>query len=60
MTDWENYESGPFCPHWTTPSECSEVCKCGHLCSQHCFFDGDCEIEDCPCTKFTDPPLTET
>lgn len=25
-TDWSNYESGPFCPHWGTPGDCDE-CK---------------------------------
>jgi hypothetical protein len=22
--DWEDYESGPFCEHWSTPGSCSE------------------------------------
>lgn len=53
-TDWENYESGPYCRHWADPSDC-EIClsgcaNCGHSGLEHDFEDnGKCnECSDCP------------
>lgn len=43
----EEYDSGPFCRHWSDPSDCDEKCaRCGHLCSAHSF--DDCSQCDCP------------
>ena len=53
-SDWENYESGPFCEHWHDPGDCDEVCaNCGHKCHEH--TDGMfCEVNDCKCEEFKD------
>ena len=51
--NWEDYESGPFCPHWLEAGECDEKCKCGHLCGVH-WWDDDCSEDKCPCEKFED------
>lgn len=54
---WENYESGPYCPHWSDPSGCDELCKCGHTCMDHggCA-DDECEV--CGCERFVDAEET--
>lgn len=45
---WEGYESGPFCRHWGSPSDCDEVCVCGHKCVEHDFASpGECGECDC-------------
>lgn len=51
MSDWDNYESGPFCPHYGDPMECEEICKCGHACGKHYT---ECSVGDCKCEKFED------
>ena len=51
--DPSDYESGPFCKHFSDPSDCDELCKCEHLCKEH-DYDGYCTVEDCPCEKFED------
>lgn len=54
MTDeWEDYESGPFCRHWSDPADCEEVCVCGHGCIEHAW-DGDtlCDVQDCDCLEW--------
>ncbi len=55
--DWTDYESGPFCRHWSEASDCEEVCQtCGHGCIQHGFGDGsdtDCRIDECGCEAWT-------
>lgn len=47
--DYEEYTSGPYCPHWREPGDCDEVClnpDCKHRC-----HIGDCYERDCPCEK---------
>lgn len=52
-TDGEDYETGPFCRHWSDPSDCDVLCKCGHKCCQHSMYeDGECN--ECDCEHFTD------
>lgn len=58
--DWANYESGPFCRHWSDPSECELHCAgCGHRCGEH--DDGGsggpsaCQVNDCPCGAYREP-----
>ncbi len=32
------YDSGPYCRHYSDPSECEDVCSwCGHRCADHQF-----------------------
>lgn len=52
MTDWSDYESGPFCPHWIDLSvPCREFCtKCGHSCGAHSRARDACTERDCDCT----------
>ena len=49
------YDSGPFCRHWSDPSDCEVVCdNCGHPCYMHEYGDDDtsCKEEDCDCTAW--------
>jgi hypothetical protein len=47
------YESGPFCRHWSDPADCDEVCaRCGHPCRQHCGDDGSCDETGCTCQEW--------
>ena len=51
MTDFDTCDdSGPFCEHYGDPSDCDELCKCGHTCGQHCW--GECNQLNCECEKF--------
>ena len=32
----EDYESGPYCQHWSDPVECDVICEeCGVMCRIH-------------------------
>lgn len=48
--DWADYESGPFCRHWSDPTDCEIVCaRCGHRCVNHPLdLDLGCHECDCP------------
>lgn len=47
-TDWSDYDSGPFCRHWSDPADCDERCaRCNHRCGRHAFGDGDSECMEC-------------
>lgn len=50
----EDYVSGPFCQHYSDPSDCTDLCKCTHECRRHDLIDGECEHTGCGCTKFED------
>lgn len=54
---WEDYETGPFCRHWSDPADCAEVCQaCGHRCGVHDFGDGaatECNEPECDCKEWT-------
>lgn len=50
--DWEDYESGPFCPHWNGLGDCDEKCSCGHRCGTHL---DECGVDDCACEGFKEP-----
>lgn len=48
--DYYDYESGPFCRHFSDPSDCEKVCaNCGHGCMQHNCDSGDYSCEECDC-----------
>lgn len=47
----EDWDSGPFCPHWYDPSLCDEPCRCGHTCRHHAIGSGCME---CDCEEFQD------
>ena len=51
--DWENYETGPFCRHYSDPCDCKEPCeRCGHECRAHgAGVDNDepCSEKGCDC-----------
>ena len=49
---WENYESGPFCRHWSHPADCDQICTCGHGCAEH--GHGECGNDECTCEEFKD------
>ena len=52
-TDWENYETGPFCRHYGDPVDCDDRCKrCGHACHKHgagVEDDEPCSHAGCDC-----------
>ncbi len=59
MTD---YDSGPFCRHWSDPIDCAELCaKCGHSCAKHSYGDGDtdCFEDDCDCQEWVETDADE-
>jgi hypothetical protein len=46
----DDYESGPFCRHWTDPDYCDKVCKtCGHPCPRHYSPESPDACEKCDC-----------
>lgn len=55
--DWDHYETGPFCRHWSDPSDCDETCAtCGHKCTQHEFAaPGECMEQGCECKAWKEP-----
>jgi hypothetical protein len=56
--DWQ-VESGPYCRHWSDPSDCDVSCAtCGHLCGMH--WDIGCmqvldDGKDCDCNQWLEP-----
>jgi hypothetical protein len=50
----QEWDSGPFCPHWSDPADCDALCACGHKCGRH-HQGGACGEGDCPCEEFKDP-----
>jgi hypothetical protein len=53
-------DSGPFCRHWSDPSDCELKCNnCGHWCGQHRANDGKapCYFSDlkyCECKDWAE------
>ena len=55
MSDWADYDSGPFCRHWGDPSDCEEKCgSCGHGCAWHWYDGNACHNLFCICTSWID------
>jgi hypothetical protein len=56
--EYEGFETGPFCRHWSDPSECERKClTCGHACCKHGFGDGsdpECFEDGCQCQLWTE------
>ena len=54
--DFGEYESGPFCQHFSDPSSCDEKCaNCGHSCQAHGSVAGElCNEDGCECQGFVD------
>ncbi len=55
--DWSNYDSGPFCRHWSESSDC-EICRagcatCGHSGLDH-DYGGEGPCDECDCKKWID------
>ena len=53
-TNWEDYESGPFCAHWSDLGDCSLKClreSCKHPCNEHysSYDDSKCKADGCTC-----------
>lgn len=47
-------DSGPFCRHWSDPSDCEEKCGgCGCWCRGH-DEDGECRTAECLCDGWED------
>lgn len=49
----EEIITGPFCEHWSHPSDCDARCTCGHTCQPH-ESDEDRSCIKCDCSKFID------
>lgn len=49
--DCIEFDSGPYCRHWSDPGDCTEACaRCGHECRRH---GGDeCREDGCECREF--------
>jgi hypothetical protein len=46
---WD-YDTGPFCMHWSTPHDCDENCDyCGHPCREHSAWG--CSVDECGCGR---------
>jgi len=43
--------SGPYCEHWSDPSDCDEPCTCKHPCKRHSSGE-ECDERGCECKKF--------
>jgi len=57
MSEWDDYESGPYCRHWSD-EDCEIRCAtCGHRCIQHWFNPdaGGCSEKDCECKEWKEP-----
>lgn len=55
-SSWD-YDSGPFCRHWSDPSECDKVCAtCGHRCIDHRLpaDDSRCTVDGCDCPAWVE------
>lgn len=54
VESWDGYESGPFCRHYSDPSDCDEKCAaCGHECRRHDQYDpGECLEDNCTCNAW--------
>ena len=47
------YDSGPFCRHWTDPLDCEERCTgCGHRCGNHDSLGDLTQCDECDCTEW--------
>lgn len=51
-SDWSDYETGPFCIHWSDPWDCEEPCtRCGHECKKHSYWVQSCSVDGCECEE---------
>lgn len=54
--DYSDYETGPFCRHWSDPWDCEELCKrCGHRCREHNYggrYESECNEHGCDCKSW--------
>jgi len=51
------YDSGPFCRHWSDPSDCCDLCTCGHKCYRHEYYfkNSACMEDGCECKEWVEP-----
>lgn len=41
--DWSDYDTGPFCGHWSYAYDCDRVCAtCGKECREHGESGDEC------------------
>lgn len=51
LNDSGDFESGPFCIHWSDLGDCDDTCAvCGHGCNDHCGT-GSCNVDGCECKE---------
>ena len=55
--EYVEYESGPYCRHWSEVGDCVLLCAtCGHRCWEHEVGSGAACMEDgCACEEWKDP-----
>lgn len=54
--DFTDYESGPFCRHFSDPSDCEIECdRCGDRCGRHDAAEGSTECNECECPAWVEP-----
>jgi len=57
-TEYEyEYETGPFCRHYSDPTDCKIACaNCGCLCPNHDSAEGSTECNNCgDCKAWVEP-----
>ena len=43
------YDTGPFCRHFSDPADCEITCQaCGHVCRNHGYGPEECDDCECP------------
>jgi hypothetical protein len=60
--EWNEWDTGPFCIHYSDPCDCEEKCAaCGHECRQHAggYPGMGCSVENCNCEEFKRPESKE-
>jgi hypothetical protein len=57
-TESDFVDSGPFCRHWSDPTDCEIACaNCTHLCGAHDQMEeGSCSADACECPGWKEPP----
>jgi len=53
--DHTDYDTGPFCCHFSDPCDCEDECPgCGHRCSRHAHGHDECGWPGCECESIAD------
>lgn len=53
--EMQEYDSGPFCRHWSDCDCDIECATCGHRCPQHDFSEDESDCYECDCKEWKEP-----